>query len=141
MSKQIWRVTGDVLFFVGIMIGVYWGLSLGADQSVQVPFVQNKTFANTMPSGQVWPVRHWMNECLNDPEAVQFVRWGRVQREPDKGKHIRSCAVVFRAKNGFGAYQRQHWIFYAEYHESVAWVTDIDGAPIQGFETWALKSH
>lgn len=71
--------------------------------------------------GSVKVVKEFLNDYLNDPYSVKYVKWSEVEKHDD----FYSVSCTFRCKNAFGAYMLVVYNFLMESREGEWRVTRI----------------
>lgn len=62
---------------------------------------------NSAWDGSVWQVKNYLKKNLKDPDSYESIEWGKVIKE---GKEYK-VRHKYRAKNSFGGYVIEEWIF------------------------------
>jgi hypothetical protein len=87
---------------------------------------ENKLLGNKpaqLANGKVQIVTNWLQEYLNDPYSMKIVRWSKVEKEYVNGEPFWVVKVRFRAKNGFGAYILNDYVFFIRRNKIVRFVS------------------
>ena len=87
-----------------------WGFKScsGRDEPAKQPPLPRAAVSNSSWDGSVKQVKDYILRSAKDPSSVEFIEWSPVQRGTDGTFFVR---VKYRAKNSFGGYVVENFIF------------------------------
>lgn len=65
---------------------------------------------NSVWDGSVRQVEDFLDQYLRDPDSRQDIEWSQVVDSPNGRAYM--VRYEFRAKNGFGGYTVNNWVFF-----------------------------
>ena len=75
---------------------------------------------NNSYDGSVWQVKQYLDKTLKDPDSYESIEWGKVTRNA-QGYEVRH---KFRAKNSFGGYVIEEYIYQIDMQGNVVGVVE-----------------